>query len=226
MKRSKRYRRCQEKLGAKRPKLGVEDAVAKLKLLDKPKFDQTLEIVFQLGIDPRKSDQMIRGTFSFPNGIGRSMRVVVFAEGDAAEEAKRAGAYEVGGVELIEKVKKGWTDFDVAISTPDMMRHVGKLGKILGPLKKMPSTKTGTVTTKIAETVKEFKEGRLEYRNDATGNVHMPVGKLSMPDEQLVENIKAVVEHIKSLRPPSVKGAYIRKVCLSATMSPSVELAI
>lgn len=226
MKRSKRYRRCLELLGEKRPKLSIEDAVRKLKSLDGPGFDQTLEIVFQLGIDPRKSDQMIRGTFSFPYGIGRSMRVVVFAEGDAAEEARKAGAYEVGGVDLVERVKKGWTDFDVAISTPDMMRHVGKLGKILGPIKKMPSAKTGTVTTKIAEVVKEFREGRLEYRNDATGNVHMPVGKLSMTDEQLVENIKAVIEHIKSQRSPSVKGTYMKKVCLSATMTPSVELMV
>jgi len=226
MKRSKRYRKCLEMLGERRPKLSIEESVKKLKALDGPRFDQTLEIVFQLGIDPRKSDQMIRGTFSFPHGIGRSLRVVVFAEGDAAEEARKAGAYEVGGVDLVEKVKKGWTDFDVAISTPDMMRHVGKLGKILGPMKKMPSAKTGTVTTKIAEVVKEFKEGRLEYRNDATGNIHMPVGRLSMTDEQLIENIKAVIEHIKSQRPPSLKGTYIKKVCLSATMSPSVELVV
>ena len=226
MRRSKRYRKCLEMLGERRPKLSIEESVKKLKALDGPRFDQTLEIVFQLGIDPRKSDQMIRGTFSFPHGIGRSLRVVVFAEGDAAEEARKAGAYEVGGVDLVEKVKKGWTDFDVAISTPDMMRHVGKLGKILGPMKKMPSAKTGTVTTKIAEVVKEFKEGRLEYRNDATGNVHMPVGRLSMTDEQLVENIKAVIEHIKSQRPPSLKGTYIKKVCLSATMTPSVELVV
>ncbi|MCX7703931.1 MAG: 50S ribosomal protein L1 [Planctomycetota bacterium] len=226
MKRSKRYKKCVEILGGEKVKLSVEEAVKKLKMLGTTKFDQTVDIVFVLGIDPRKGEQTIRGAFSFPRGIGRQMKVAVFAEGDAAEEARKAGADEVGGVELVEKVKNGWTDFDVALATPDMMRHVGKLGKVLGPIKKMPSTKTGTVTTKIGEAVREFKGGRLEYRNDATGNVHMPVGKLSMPEEHLIENVNAVIEHIKAQKPASVKGTYLKKVSLSATMSPSIELVV
>jgi large subunit ribosomal protein L1 len=226
MRHSKRYNKNLEILGGVRPKLSVEEAVKKLKSLQPTKFDPTVNIVFSLGIDPRKGEQTIRGAFSFPRGIGKRMKVIVFAEGEAADEAKKAGADEVGGVELVEKVKNGWTDFDVALATPDMMRHVGKLGKVLGPIKKMPSTKTGTVTTKVGEAVKEFKGGRLEYRNDATGNVHMFVGKLSMPEEHLIENIKAIVEHIKAQKPASLKGTYLKKAFISATMSPSIELAV
>lgn len=227
-KKSKKYRSNLEKLGGKkRPRMDIKKAIETLKSLDGPRFDQTVELVLNLGIDPRKSDQQVRGTLSLPHGLGKERKVLVFAEGEAAEEAKAAGADFVGGVDLVQKIQKeGWTDFDVAIATPDMMRHVSKLGRILGPQGKMPSSKTGTVTNKVAEAVKEFKFGRVEYRNDATGNIHMPVGKLSFPTEKLQENIETAISHIKSVRPPAVKGAYIKKVYLSATMTPAIELVV
>jgi len=227
-KKSKRYRRNLEKLGGeKRPRMGTAEAIKVLKSLEGPKFDQTVELVLNLGIDPRKSDQQVRGTLSLPHGLGKERKVVVFAEGEAAEAAKEAGADYVGGVDLVQKVQKeGWTDFDVAIAIPDMMRHVSKLGRILGPQGKMPSSKTGTVTNKVAEAVKEFKFGRVEYRNDSTGNVHIPVGKLSFETEKLVENIQAAIEHIKSVRPAAVKGAYLKKAFVSATMTPAIELIV
>lgn len=227
-KRSKRYRMNLEKLGGKkRPRMEISKAIETLKSLDGPRFDQTVELVMCLGIDPRKSDQQLRGTLSLPHGLGKERKVVVFAEGEAAEEAKAAGADFVGGVDLVQKIQKeGWTDFDVAIATPQMMRHVSKLGRILGPQGKMPSSKTGTVTNKVAEAVKEFKFGRVEYRNDATGNIHLPVGKLTFPTEKLVENIKTVIEHIKSVRPAAVKGAYIKKAYISATMTPAIEVIV
>jgi len=223
----KRYRGNLEKMGGRRrPKMPLEAAVRMLKSLDGPRFDQTVEVVFDLGIDPRKSDQQVRGTLSLPHGLGKERTVLVFAEGDAAAEAQEAGADYVGGVDLVEKIKGGWTEFDVAISTPEMMRHVQRLGKILGPQRKMPSGKTGTVTAKTADAVREFKRGRLEYRNDSTGNVHMPVGKLSFDEERVIENIRVAVEHMRAQRPAAVKGAFIKGVYLSATMSPSIELIV
>lgn len=224
-KRSKRYRSSKEKLQSA-GKVSVSQAVKLLKQLDGAKFDETVELSVKLGIDPRKSDQIVRGSFSLPHGIGKVRRVVVFAEGDKADEAREAGAVEVGSADLAEKIQKGWMDFDVAIATPDMMRHVGKLGKILGPAGKMPSPKAGTVTEKVADTVAEYKAGKIKYRNDKSGNLHIPVGKKSFEKNLLVENIEAILEHIKGSRPQTAKGTFLQKAYVSATMSPSVELEI
>ena len=224
-KRSKKYREARDKI-ASLGKVGVEQAVKVLKGFNNAKFDETVELSIKLGIDPRKSDQIVRGSFSLPHGIGKERKVIVFAEGDMADEAKEAGAAEVGSAELAEKIQKGWTDFDVAIATPDMMRHVGKLGKVLGPAGKMPSPKSGTVTTRIKETVSEFKAGKVEFRNDKGGNLHVPVGKKSFEENVLAENIEAMLDHIKSSRPQAAKGAFMQRAYISTTMSPSVELDI
>ncbi|MCK4908361.1 MAG: 50S ribosomal protein L1, partial [Planctomycetes bacterium] len=173
---------------------------------------------------PKKSDQQIRGSVSLPHGIGKSRKVIVFAAGDQQKEAKEAGADEVGSDDLVKKIQGGWLDFDVAIAAPDMMRHVGKLGKVLGPQGKMPSPKTGTVTKEIAKTVKEYKAGKVEYRSDASGIIHAPVGKLSFDAVKLQENAEAFLQTIQSARPSSAKGNYIKTVSLSATMSPSMSI--
>ncbi len=224
-KRSKRYRQDREKIAAL-GKVGLAQAIAVLKQCNGAKFDETVELCVKLGIDPRKSDQIVRGSFALPHGLGKERRVVVFAEGDKAEEAKGAGASEVGSADLAAKIQEGWMDFDVAIATPAMMRHVGKLGKILGPAGKMPSPKSGTVTEKVGESVAEFKAGKVKYRNDKGGNLHIPVGKKSFEDKALIENIEALLEHIKGSRPPTAKGAFMEKVYVCATMSPSVQLDV
>ncbi len=202
--RSKRYTESKKKL-LKSKEYELKEAVSVLKTFNKTKFDETVEVVMKLGVDPKRSDQMVRGSFSLPKGIGKELRVVVFASGEKAELAKKAGAMEVGDDDLIKKIEGGWLDFDVAISTPDMMRKVSKLGRVLGPQGKMPSPKSGTVTDDISNVVKEFKEGKIEYRTDAGGNVHTAVGKMSFPDEDLVENIKSFIKHIIGNRPPSAK---------------------
>ena len=222
-KRSKRYRQIEAKVDNAKPyELG--EAIAALKALPATKFDQTLEMAIRLGIDPKKSDQQIRGSVSLPHGIGKSRKVIVFAAGDQQKEAKEAGADEVGSDDLVKKIQGGWLDFDVAIAAPDMMRHVGKLGKVLGPQGKMPSPKTGTVTKEIAKTVKEYKAGKVEYRSDASGIIHAPVGKLSFDAVKLQENAEAFLQTIQSARPSSAKGNYIKTVSLSATMSPSMSI--
>jgi large subunit ribosomal protein L1 len=221
--RSKRYRESRDKV-AKLGKVGVLQAVKLLKGFNNAKFDETVELSVKLGIDPRKSDQIVRGSFTLPHGIGKERRVIVFAEGDKAQEARNAGAVEVGSAELATKIQEGWLDFDVAIATPEMMRHVGKLGKILGPAGKMPSPKSGTVTTKVKESVAEFRAGKVEYRNDKGGNIHIGVGKKSFEENALAENIGAVLEHIKSSRPAGAKGSFVQRAYICATMSPSVEI--
>ena len=222
-KRSKRYRQIEAKVDNAKPyELG--EAIAALKALPATKFDQTLEMAIRLGINPKKSDQQIRGSVSLPHGIGKSRKVIVFAAGDQQKEAKEAGADEVGSDDLVKKIQGGWLDFDVAIAAPDMMRHVGKLGKVLGPQGKMPSPKTGTVTKEIAKTVKEYKAGKVEYRSDASGIIHAPVGKLSFDAVKLQENAEAFLQTIQSARPSSAKGNYIKTVSLSATMSPSMSI--
>jgi len=224
-KRSKRYKAAAEKVkGA--VKLEVADAVKLLKTLDGARFDESVELAFKLGIDPKKSDQIIRGSFNLPHGIGKERKVIVFAEGKDAEAAKEAGAVEAGGVELVKKVQDGWIEFDVAISTPEMMRHVGKLGKILGPAGKMPSPKSGTVTPHIEVAVKEFRAGKVEFRNDADGNLHIPVGRKSFSEQSLAENVEALIEHIKGMRPPTAMGSFIQRMTVSTTMSPSVEVVV
>lgn len=229
---SKRYQRVKAKIGQSAEQSGqtqtypIEDAVTLLKGLDPIKFDQTVEVAINLGIDPKKSDQIVRGSVSLPHGIGKTRKVIVFAAGDEAKLAREAGADEVGGEELVKRVTEGWTDFDIAIAVPYMMKFVGKLGKILGPQGKMPSPKTGTVTQEVAQVVKEYKAGKIEYRADTGGVVHAPVGKLSFRADALKENIEVFLEHLKSNRPSGAKGAFIRKVALSATMSPGLTLKI
>ncbi|MGH9362919.1 MAG: 50S ribosomal protein L1 [Thermoanaerobaculia bacterium] len=222
--RSKRYRSSAEK---KRPEpVPVSEAVATLKKFDNAKFDETVELSMKLGIDPKQSNQSVRGSFSLPHGIGKTVKVVVFAEGEAAQKAKQAGALEVGGEELAKKILDGWLDFDVAIAHPGMMRHVGKLGRVLGPHGKMPSPKSGTVTDDIERVVREFVAGKIEFRNDDTGNLHVVMGRKSFPAEKLTANVSAFLEHVKSLKPSSSKGIFLQKVCLSSTMSPGIPVAV
>lgn len=221
--RSKRYRKDAEK--AVETALPVAEAVKKLKSFSKTRFDQTVDIVLHLGIDPKQADQMIRGSVSLPKGIGKSKKVIAFCnEGDVAA-CKASGAIEAGGDELIDKVAKGWSDFDVAIAHPSLMGKVGKLGKVLGPQGKMPSPKGGTVTADVATAVKEYAAGKVEFRNDTGGNVHAVVGKMSFSDEDLRDNVKAFIDHIQHMRPATAKGHYIKKISISATMTPGVQVA-
>jgi large subunit ribosomal protein L1 len=199
--------------------------VALLKTFGNTKFDQSVEIAIRLGVDPKQADQIVRGSIVLPHGIGRTLRVVVFAKGDKLAEATEAGADEVGGPELAERIKEGWTDFDVCIAAPDMMGIVGPLGRILGPRGLMPSPRAGTVTPDVGNTVKEYKAGKVEFRNDAGGNVHAVVGKLSFGADKLVENIRAFIDHITGLKPAAVKGQYVRGIAISATMTPGVRVA-
>jgi large subunit ribosomal protein L1 len=189
------------------------------------RFDQTVEIAVRLGVDPRQADQIVRGSIVLPHGIGKSQRVLVFAQGPNLAAAKEAGADHAGGKELADKIKEGWLEFDVAIATPDMMGVVGPLGRVLGPRGLMPSPRAGTVTTDVATTVREYKAGKVEFRVDAGGNVHCVVGKLSFSEQQLVENIEALLRYVRSLKPASSKGVYVRNVALSATMLPGITIA-
>jgi large subunit ribosomal protein L1 len=203
----------------------LKEAVAVLKQFPKAKFDETVELAFNLGVDPKQSDQMVRGTVPLPHGSGKVVRVLVFAKpGAAAEAARAAGAEYVGFEDLIKKCQEGWADFDVAIATPEAMTEVRKLGKVLGPRGLMPNPKTGTVTEDTARAVKEVKAGRVEFKVDKAGNVHVPVGKLSFAPEHIEENARAVIDAVVKARPASVRGQYIRSCTLSATMSPPVRL--
>ncbi len=224
--RSKRYRAALSRVDrAKR--YAVDEADGIVKANANAKFDETVEVAMRLGVDPKKGDQQVRGSVVLPHGLGGKARsVLVFAEGDRAKEAQAAGADFVGGPELVEKVNGGWTEFDVAVAVPAMMRHVGKLGKVLGPQGKMPSPKSGTVTEDVATAVREFRAGKVEFRNDKGGNVQVPIGKRSFDEKQLVENITAILEHVQAMRPSGVKGLFIQAAYLSSTMSPSVKLAV
>jgi len=203
----------------------LDEAVELVKKTATAKFDETVELHIKTGVDPRKSDQMVRSSISLPNGTGKSVKVLVFARGEKAKEAKEAGADYVGAEDLVEKIEKeGFLDFDVAIATPDMMRIIGRLGRILGPKGLMPSPKSGTVTDDIATAVKEFKMGRIEVRTDKTGNIHIPVGKVSFDDEKLKENIVSALEQISRLRPGTMKGKFFRKVVVASTMGPGIKL--
>jgi large subunit ribosomal protein L1 len=224
---SKRYRAAVATPGyEKHKRYDIGSALGILAKFPRPKFDETVELAVRLGIDPKKSDQMVRGSVSLPKGIGKSRSVVVFAEGDAAAEAEAAGADVVGGEDLAQRIQDGWMDFDVCIAHPSMMRIAGKLGRVLGPSGKMPSPKSGTVTPQIGQAVREFKAGKVEFRADAGGIVHVPVGKRSFAAEDLEANISHFVDHLRHLKPSAVKGAYIRKVSVSGTMTPSVTLDI
>ena len=220
---SRRFKENTEKLDSSKV-YGVKDAMQTLKGLRPAKFDETVEVVARLGVDPKKSDQMVRGAVSLPHGLGKDVRVIVFAEGDAADAAREAGALEVGGDELGDKVAKGWTDFDIVIAHPAMMRVVGKLGRTLGPQGKMPSPKSGTVTPNVAQATKEFKAGKVEFRVDSGGNIHVPVGKLSFSAEQLEDNARTFLDFVVGLRPPSAKGTYMRNVCVSSSMGPGLRI--
>lgn len=222
---SKRYKASISKFDRSK-KYGIDEAVELLKSFPKAKFDESVEISMKLGIDVKQADQMVRGTFSLPHGIGKKMRVIAFASGSDVEKAKSAGAIDAGVDELVEKINNGWLDFDVAVAHKALMPKISKLGKILGPKGLMPSPKTGTVTENVAEAVKEFVAGKIEYRADDGGNVHSLIGKLSFAKEKLVENANALIEHIRLNRPASVKGVFIQKVCVSSTMSPGVPVKL
>ncbi len=204
---------------------GPSDALDLVKTLAYAKFDESVDVVFTLGIDPRKADQLVRGTVSLPHGTGKSVRVIVFAESDAARDAEAAGADIVGGKDLAEEIAGGRAlDFDIAIAAPDMMPHVGKLGPILGPRGLMPNPKSGTVTPDVAKAVGEFKAGRVEYRNDRYGNVHVPVGRVSFEAPSLVDNFGAAADELVRARPAAAKGRFLRKIAVSSTMGPGVRI--
>jgi large subunit ribosomal protein L1 len=221
--RSKRYRALAEKAPA--AALPLSEAVAQLKKFGNTKFDQTVEIHMRLGIDYTQAEQLVRGSVVLPNGIGRSQRVVVFAKGDLADAAQKAGADRVGQEDLAKDIKEGWTDFDVCIAAPDMMGLVGPLGKVLGPRGLMPSPRAGTVTPDVARVVKEYKAGKVEFRNDKGGNIHAVVGKMSFDEKKLAENIQAFLDYVNTLKPAAVKGVYVRSTTIKATMSPGVRVA-
>ncbi|MFZ4583613.1 MAG: 50S ribosomal protein L1 [Acidimicrobiia bacterium] len=200
------------------------EAIEKVKSFAKRKFDETVDVAFRLGVDPRKADQVVRGTVALPNGTGKTVRIAVFAAGDAARAAEEAGADVVGAEDLVARVEGGFMDFDLAIATPDLMAQVGKLGRVLGPRGLMPNPKTGTVTTDVAKAVTEFKGGRVEYRTDRHGNVHVPIGKVSFDADKLAQNLEAVHDEIVRAKPSAAKGRYIKGVSLSSTMGPGIKI--
>jgi large subunit ribosomal protein L1 len=225
LKRSKRYKKAAEK--AVTAPVAVEQGVDAVKQFPPTKFDQSVEVIFNLGIDPKQADQMIRGSVSLPHGIGKSKRVIAFVPDHLVETATAAGAIKAGGQALVQEIEStNFTDFDVAIATPDMMRFVGRLGKVLGPKGLMPSPKAGTVTPDVANGVREYAAGKIEFRNDAGGNVHAVVGKMSFDKSKLVDNINAMINTVRRMKPATSKGAYFKKVVLKGTMTPAVPLNI
>ena len=219
----KRYREGRAAIDREKLYPPVE-AIATLKSLPAAKFDETVEVHFRLGLNVRHADEQLRGTIMLPHGTGRSMRVVVFAEGDKAREAEEAGADVVGSADLAARIEGGFLDFDVAIATPDQMGNVGKLGRVLGPRGLMPNPKAGTVTTDVGRAVREIKAGKIEFRVDKTGNVHAPIGKLSFSPTQLEENLKSFMDTIVKAKPAAAKGVYLRSATISSTMGPGVRL--
>jgi large subunit ribosomal protein L1 len=223
--RSKRYKAAAKK--ATPDPVSIDKGIDTLKSFDATKFDQSVELIFSLGIDAKQADQMIRGSLSLPHGVGKTKRVVAFCPEHLAPLATAAGAIRAGGQELVQAIEKeNFTDFDVAIATPDMMRFVGRLGKVLGPKGLMPSPKAGTVTPDVAAAVKEYSAGKVEFRNDTGGNIHSVVGKMSFTKEHLTDNINAMVSQIRKMKPPTSKGHYFKKVVLKGTMTPAVYLAL
>ena len=224
-KNTKRFRAMVGEEGPSEEAVDLTKAIETIKTYDTTKFDQTVEIAARLGIDPKQADQLVRGSVVLPHGIGKSQRVVVFAKGDMAKAAEEAGADEVGQEELAQKIKGGWTDFDACIAAPDMMGIVGPLGKVLGPRGLMPNPRAGTVTPEIGKVVQEYKAGKVEFRNDSAGIVHVVVGKLSFDAQKLQENTQAMIDLINSMKPATSKGTYMRSLAISATMSPSVRIS-
>jgi len=220
--RGKRYKESAKVVPAN--PVSIEQAVPVLKQFKPTKFDQTVNLVVHLGIDPNQADQMIRGSVSLPKGIGKTKKVIAFVQGNNIDVARAAGAIEAGADELIAKVNGGWTDFDVAIATPDLMPKIARLGKVLGPQGKMPSPKAGTVTTDVTTAVREYSAGKIEFRNDKGGNIHAAVGKLSFPETDLAANIHAFINVLRKMKPATAKGTYIKKVTIHSSMSPGIQI--
>lgn len=223
IKRGKKYAKAKESLSPK--EYTLEEAVSLLKKTSYGKFDESVDISVRLGVNPKHSDQMVRGTIVLPHGTGKSRKICVIASGEKIKEAEEAGADHIGGDEVIEKIASGWIDFDVVIATPDVMRNVGKLGRILGTKGLMPNPKSGTVTFDIKKAVEETKAGKVEFRVDKTGILHSSVGKVSFPEDKLVENIKTYVQAVLHAKPPAAKGKYVRSIFLSSTMGPSLKIS-
>lgn len=223
--RSRRYLKAAEKVDRNK-RYPVSEGLSLIKSLLGPKFDEAVDVAVRIGIDAKKTDQLVRGSVSLPKGTGKSVKIAVFAEGEKAKEALAAGADFVGSADLADKIEKGFTDFDMTIASPDMMRYVGKLGKVLGPQGKMPSPKAGTVTPNVAAAVREFKAGKIEFRTDAGANVHAAIGKRSFATDDLAANLVAFLDHLRTLRPAQAKGEFIKKVVVSTSMGPGVVLAV
>ena len=223
MKHSNRYNNNFEKLNREK-EYSLEEAVELLTTFNPPKFDESVELAINLGVDPKHADKIVRGMVALPNGIGKDVKVLVFAKDNLAEDAEKAGADFVGADDMVEKVKGGWTDIDVVIAAPDMMAEVGKLGKILGPRGLMPNPKTGTVTTDIAKAVTEMKAGKIEFRVEKNGIIHNSIGKVSFPKENLIENARVFIDAILKARPQAAKGTYMKKITITSTMSPGIKL--
>lgn len=204
----------------------LEEAISKVKELSHTKFDETVDLAFNLGVDPRKSDQMVRGTVVLPHGTGKTLRVLVFAKGEKEKEARDAGADFVGAEDMVEKITKGWLDFDKVVATPDIMGVVGKLGKVLGPRGLMPNPKLGTVTFDVAKAVKDIKAGKVEYKTEKAGVVHVPIGKVSFDADKLRENAKAIVDSVNKAKPSTSKGKYVKGLYISSTMGPSIRVDV
>lgn len=220
----KKYREARQNID-REEHYAPEEALDLVKKCSRAAFDETVELTVRLGVNPKHADQQVRGTVVLPHGTGKSVRVLVFAKGDKVKEAESAGADIVGGEELAEKIQGGWLDFDVAVATPDMMGTVGKLGKILGPRGLMPNPKSGTVTFDLSRTIEEIKAGKVEFRTEKAGNVHVPIGKVSFAPEQLQQNFYSVIEALLKARPPAAKGQYFRSISVSSTMGPGIKIS-
>lgn len=224
-KRGKNYQEA-EKLIDRTKQYNIAEAVTLLKEASKAKFDETVEVAYRLGVDPKKADENIRGAVVLPHGTGKTQRVLVFAKGDKIKEAEEAGADYIGDADVIQKINDGWFDFDVVVATPDMMAEVGKLGRVLGPKGLMPNPKTGTVTFEVEKAVNDIKAGKVEYRVDKSSNLHVPIGKVSFEDEKLVENFATIMDTIVKAKPQASKGVYVRNVTLASTMGPGIKIDV